>query len=278
MMITRLWSIAAIALALLIGPGPVFAEPAASVVSHEQLVRIQKARMCPLPAGTAIGDDCPEEAVPASNKHVSTCPVSQKRSVQVNETIETCKPGRLRVRLLSEYGPERSFQIDSRTRVVVLGPRETPSLNLIVGALHWFGPNGKILTDLADIKGIHTEFIVTHETGGVTEVVAVNGEVNVETKVGRSIVLQGDGETGDRVRVYPKIAPEIVRGEKVEPFLGRFDFVGGGHAQSLALDNSILTGEFVPHLERAPLPLRRWDDEERIWPEQPIFFDVVAHF
>jgi hypothetical protein len=197
----------------------------------------------------------------------------------VGDQLETYEKGRMRVFLYDESFPSdrRQFEMLQGTQVRIEKSKGGLSLERN-GTVRWMGGDGEIVTGAIQTKSKHTEFIVHHDAQGVTTVTALSDGVEVSDTVnGGKIGLQ----MGDVARAEAGVEPKIVQ-RLVEEDLQRerkpFEFIGGGRGQSQVLGNPLLTGGDIPAPYLAPLPPPRPRDDDRRWPEQPIFFDLFVEF
>jgi len=244
------------------------ADQVGELVAHDRVAAMNmdsaSARTCPVQAGAADQD--------------ANCPLrTRESSVSVGDTMRTDTGGRARVFLYNERFPtkRRQFEILNATTLRILenGVKISP-----LGKVRWVGEGVVELPRERSVRATNTEFIVSHTADGVTEVIALSEGVEVSDgeQGAREILHQGD-----RVVMEPGLRPRLLKrilradlARETEPFL----FIGGGRAESQTVRNTLLHGDKVPIPDRAPLQPPRWRDDDRLWPEQPVVFDLLVNF
>lgn len=197
--------------------------------------------------------------------------------VNVGDSITTEDGGRAEVLIFDERYPtdRRQFDVIENTTVTIY----EDGLDLSdPGAVHWIGRGTLRLSHGREVEATGTEFIIRTSPGGVAEIVALSEGVEVRD---RAQEVTETLHLGDRVQLSPGMSPQFLErlvGEDLKHALKPFAFIGGGRAESQTVRNALLTGDEVPHPDRAPLPAPRWRDDDRWWPEQPVFIDLLTHF
>ncbi len=174
------------------------------------------------------------------------------RPLRVNNELRTDTGGKLRV-----YVKPTKQLIEmcekSRTRVKLGLAGDTVDFAYITdGCAQLTKVHGRTRNTV--MQATATTFVVIyHPDDVVTEVVGVDGIADVGNMKGGATVRILAREYTRVVRDEPPTPPRFLDDTEYQRYVKPFAFIGRGRPESLAVENALLLGDYVPDPDRAPV-------------------------
>ena len=186
--------------------------------------------------------------------------------IYLGDVLRTGKPGRMRVVFQDDsvltVSEESEVKVDEQTFNPAKG-QSTSLMGLLRGKVnavvseyyHNSGNTYEIKTPNATAGVRGTEFTIAYSPDDdQTEVIGVSGHITVHSAVdptGPGVLITAN-ETTSIVKNRKPTAPRRLDEQLFQQDLEGFDFVGGGRAESLVINNALRAGANVPQPDRAP--------------------------